>query len=372
MANAEGINPARHEVERQLDRMLAHPLFQARSVQTGIFAFLVDSALNRRKVEELDIFLRFYPEKNPGDGGTDVRTNVNFVRKLLKEYYEGDGKDDPVIITLPAPERIPQPDGKYKLIKRPPGEAYKPVFSYNPRSAMAKELTIASHLLSGGPAQIEQGLWHLDTIFKADADHPDMVLGTAEAVGSQILLGVYNDDIRKGLIAAAMEWIDRVAPEVPDYWRVPMVRGLLNYCDGDLDNAGKEFDTALALDRQSTVSRGWYTQYLFAVGRQEEALQLVGLYADERADNAQAHGLHGIYLTQAGKYEEAEKVFAQALHLDRNCWAAHYGMAKLCIVTGRGHQAKEHTKRLEALVEPAEYEDMQRRLSLIPHKGTGR
>jgi Flp pilus assembly protein TadD len=151
-----------------------------------------------------------------------------------------------------------------------------------------------------------------------------------------------------------------------------MVRGLLNYCDGDLDNAGKEFDTALALDRQSTVSRGWYTQYLFAVGRQEEALQLVGLYADERADNAQAHGLHGIYLTQAGKYEEAEKVFAQALHLDRNCWAAHYGMAKLCIVTGRGHQAKEHTKRLEALVEPAEYEDMQRRLSLIPHKGTGR
>jgi hypothetical protein len=170
MANAEGINPARHEVERQLDRMLAHPLFQARSVQTGIFAFLVDSALNRRKVEELDIFLRFYPEKNPGDGGTDVRTNVNFVRKLLKEYYEGDGQDDPVIITLPAPERIPQPDGKYKLIKRPPGEAYKPVFGYNPRSAMAKELTIASHLLSGGPAQIEQGLWHLDTIFKTDAD----------------------------------------------------------------------------------------------------------------------------------------------------------------------------------------------------------
>ena len=76
------------------------------------------------------------------------------------------------------------------------------------------------------------------------------------------------------------------------------------------------------------------------------------------------HALHGVYLCKAGHYEEAERAFAQALELDRNCWPAHYGITQLYLSTGRQEQAAEHSKRLEALVEPAEYEDMMRRLNL--------
>jgi tetratricopeptide (TPR) repeat protein len=367
MANAEGINPSRREIERQLDRMLAHPLFRAKTLQAEMFEFLVTSGLNGVKLEELDIFLKFYPKKKPQDEGSEVRTNVTYVRKMVREYYGGDGKDDPVIIRLPVPERTLQPNGKYKLIKRPPGGAYKPEFSYNPRSARAKDLAIANYLLSGGPAQVEQGLWQLEKTFREDPNQPDMVLSTVEAVGGQLLLGgVFPDDVKKGLITEGFAWIDRIAAQVPDYWRVPMVRALLHYYDGDLDKAGKEFEIALTLDRQHTISRGWYTQYLFATGRQDDAVHLMGLNADERVDNAQAHALHGIYLTQAQKYDEAEKAFAQSFALDRNCWPAHFGMTRLCTATGREHQSKEHAKRLEALVEPAEYEDLKRRLDSTP------
>jgi len=231
-------------------------------------------------------------------------------------------------------------------------------------SATAKEFAVASHLLRGGPAQIEQGLWQLNPLFNDNPDHPEVALSTAEAVGAQLLLGVYPKDIQKSMIANGLEWIDRIAPKVPGYWRVPMVRALLQYCDGSLDEAGKEFDKALALDRQSTISRGWYTQYLFAIGRQEEGLRHVRLTAGDSVDNAQIQALHGVYLCKAGRFEEAQRALAQSLTLDRNCWAAHWGSALLNVSTGDQERAMEHVKRFQELVEPEEYQNIIRMLEL--------
>jgi Tfp pilus assembly protein PilF len=367
MANAYGVQPTRNEIERQLERMLAHPMFQAQAQRADIFKFLVENALEGNNVDELDLFTRFYSIREYQNHSTKVRTTVSQLRTdLLAEYYRGDGKDDPVIIDLPAPERTQLPNGKYKIVRHPPGKAYAPEFSYNPRSAIAREFAIANYLLRGSPAQVDKGLEHLEKLFKLEADHPDVVLGTAEAIAGKLLLGMYEDYLRDILVAAFLQWIQDISPKVPDYWRVPMVCGLLYFCGGNQDAAAKEFENALKLDRQSVISRGWYTHFLFATGRHEEAVLQIGLEADERVDNSQAQALHGIYLCKTNRFKEAELVLTQALELDRNCWVAHYGMTQMYLATGKQELVYEHSKRLAELVEPWEYEDMRRRLSPEP------
>jgi tetratricopeptide (TPR) repeat protein len=363
---AIGVNPARHEIERQLDHMLAHPLFEARDLQADIFAFLVTSALDSKEVTELTLFEEFYTVEEFKHRSTKVRTNVNHMRGLLQKYYAGDGEGDSVVIALPAPERTQLPDGKYKIVKRPRGEAYTPVFSYNPRSPIAKAFAIANHLLRGSLSQIDRGVKQLGEIQNLAPDHPDAWLAVAETVGTYQMLGLYDGAVREALTAWALDCIAKLDPASADEWRIHNVRGLLLMAGGEFDNAQKEFDRALAIDRQATISRGLYALFLFQTGKEEEALRLQGLLADEKAANAEAQAIYGVYLTRANRYEEAEKAFTQSLTLDRNCWGAHYGMTQMYLATKKGDLALKHAKRLETLVEPEEFEDLKRRLGIEP------
>jgi tetratricopeptide (TPR) repeat protein len=368
MANAEGVNPSRHEVELQLERMLAHPLFRAKDLQGRIFIFLVRSALNRRRVTELTVFGRFYKNERFADGSNKARVNVNFLRRLLDQYYAGDGKNDPVIIALPAPERSSKRKKNYKIVKRPAGEAYRPDFSYNPRAPIAKQFAIANYLLGGSPSQVEQSLWKLDALIKAEPDHPEAVMRFIEGVAAQLLLGnVYPEDIRPHFVAGSLLWIAKL--KGADAWHVHNMRGLLHLSAGDLEKAKKEFAAALKLDRQSTIARGWYTHFLLRTGKEQEAVKLVGLAAEELASNAQAQAVYGLYLLKAGQLKDAERAFAQSLALDRNCWPAHYGLTQLYLAMGNQEKAVEHAKRLETLVEPAEYQIILSRL--IPPNPSG-
>jgi hypothetical protein len=180
----------------RLPTPLAHPLFQARKIQADLFAFLVTTALNGKEVSELTLFERYYTMEKFTDGSTKVRVNVSHVRSLLQKYYASDGQDDPVVIALPVPERTQLPTGKYKIVRRPPGEAYTPEFHYNPRHPIAKQFAIANHLIRGGPAQIERGLRHLEKLHAVEPEHPDVILGAAEAIAGQLLIGLYPDHTR--------------------------------------------------------------------------------------------------------------------------------------------------------------------------------
>ena len=368
MANAEGVNPARHEIERQLERMLAHPLFQARDLQGRIFGFLVRSALSKRKIDERTLFIKFFTLEHYKNATTHVRTNVSYVRKLLKEYYEDEGKDDAVIITLPAPERSSKRKKHFTIVKRPPGEAYKPQFSYNPRAPIAKQFAIANHLLTGSPEQVERALWKFNEIDKAAPNHPDAVLGLAETVACQMLLGVWWKEAHATLIAALLAGIK--AMEKADAWRVHNVRGVLYTIEGNFIAAKKEFGIALRLDRGATIKRGWYTLFLQATGKAQEAAKLQGLNSEEDVSNAPAQAVYGLFLLKAGQLKEAERAFTQSLALDRNCWFAHFGMTQLSLETGNQQKARDHAKRLESLVEPAEYRTILSRLN--PPKPRGR
>jgi Flp pilus assembly protein TadD len=357
-------NPTRSEVERQLERMLVHPLFAVREKQAEVFGFLVRSALDGRKIDQKDIRERCFPDPPYDPGISHARTNVNALRKTLPEYYAGDGKDDPVLITLPDPQKNKTASGK--PIKLPPGKAYKPTFTYNPRHDIAQEFALAHHLLrSGGPSQVMAGLQHLDTLWEREPEHPDVILATVEGLSSCLLLEMPLDRPREEYIAAAFDTIDRLAKRVPETWRSHTARARLHFCTNDFDAAGKEFDVALALDREKTLYDGWYAYFLFMSGREEEAARLEGESANERIDDPIAQAAHGIALCKANRFVKAERAFKKAFELDRNCWPAHYGMTLLHLSTGNRERARSHTERLQSLLEPADFEIVMKRLNRL-------
>jgi tetratricopeptide (TPR) repeat protein len=371
MANAEGVNPSRHEIELQLERMLAHPLFEARAKQARIFAFLVNNALGGKQIDEKDIFQEFFTDKRYAEGTTSVRTNIRHIRReLLESYYKGDGKDDPVIIALPAPERSSKRKKHFKVVKRPAGKAYAPEFSYNPRAPIAKQFAIANHLLTGSPEQVERALWKFNEIDKAAPNHPDAILGLAETVACQMLLGVWWKEAHATLIAALLAGIKAI--EKADAWRVHNVRGVLHTIEGNFIAAKKEFGIALRLDRGATIKRGWYTLFLQATGKAHEAAKLQGLNSEEDVSNAQTQAVYGLYLLKAGQLKDAERTFTQSLTLDRNCWLAHLGIAQTHLMAGNKEKAREHVKRLAALIEPAEFQIILGTLGAAKPSGRGR
>jgi Flp pilus assembly protein TadD len=361
MANAEGITPSRHEVERQLERMASDPLFQARPKQTAIFEYLVKSALDRTAIDEKTIFAEFFTDKRYAEGTTSVRTTVSHIRTLIAEYYAGDGQHDPVVIALPAPERSGKEKKNYRIVRRPEGKAYTPSFSYNPASWIAKELAIAHHLLRGGPAQIEQALEHFRNVQRAEPDHPEAMLGLIEAWGTILMIGG-TDDPDRALSTALLSMLDATEKRDGASWQTHSLRALLHFIQGDVKSARSQFEKALKLNRQATVSRGWYVQFLFKTGHEEQAVRLIAAEADERADRAPLHALHGVYLTTAHRHEEAARAFDKSLKLDRNCWLAHFGLTKMYLALGNQARADEHAKRLESLTDPSEISFFQRDL----------
>jgi tetratricopeptide (TPR) repeat protein len=354
-----GVNPARFEIERQLDRILADEVVASHPQPAKLLDFIVTRTLAGEEITEKRIREGVFPNPPYKEDSNIARITMDKVRKLLAEYYAREGEDDTVIIGLPK-----SPEGR--RIKFHAGEAYTPLFRYNPRSPIAKAFAVANHLLRGSVTQIDRGVKQLGEIWDMEPNHPDAILGYAEAVGTQLMLGLFVEEAREPLIAGALGLIERLDQATADAWRIHNVRGLLFMANGELEKAEKEFDGALALDRPTTIDWGWYTLFLFQIGQEEEAVRLQGLVADDRAGNAGFQALHGIYLAKAKRYEEAERAFTQALTLDRNCWSAHYGITQMYLGTGKQLKAEEHLKRLKALVEPEEFEDLKIWLGIKP------
>jgi hypothetical protein len=97
--------PMRHEVERQLDRLLADERIASHPQPAKLLAFIVRRALNGHDVTEHVIREEVFPHPPYAEDSNIARITMEKVRKLLTEYYAETGEDDPVIIALPrSPE----------------------------------------------------------------------------------------------------------------------------------------------------------------------------------------------------------------------------------------------------------------------------
>lgn len=104
-------NCSEHEVRAELSRILQSPLF-SQSERLGRFLrFTIDSVLAAKadSLKEYVIGTEVYDRKPPYHPSQDsiVRTEARRLRAKLKEYYESEGKEDPVFIYFRPGTYIP-------------------------------------------------------------------------------------------------------------------------------------------------------------------------------------------------------------------------------------------------------------------------
>ena len=144
--------PTTQEVERQLERMLANPVFTEAETQAKLLDYLVKAAFAGKVVTEKTIIADLFPFylRDPSKTGPEpssiVRVFKNKLLERLDEYYERHGAGDLVLIALLSTRK--------KGYKPRLGQAYRPIFRYNPDSPIDQDY--------------RRGLYHLDQCTPAD------------------------------------------------------------------------------------------------------------------------------------------------------------------------------------------------------------
>lgn len=125
--NGRGRDPSAPEairvdvVQAQVDKILASPGFASSARHSRLLRHLVSMTLEGRggEIKEYALGVDLFGRGESFDPQTDaiVRTEVSRLRAKLKTYYSGDGRDDPVIVDLPARSYVPV----FKLREAPVG-----------------------------------------------------------------------------------------------------------------------------------------------------------------------------------------------------------------------------------------------------------
>ncbi|MCC6589929.1 MAG: AAA family ATPase [Bryobacterales bacterium] len=93
------------QIAEQLERTLAHPLFQRSPRLSAFLRYSVTLTLNNRasELKEYTIGVQVFDRDQSFDPQTDnvVRVNANRLRAKLAQYFQGSGQADPIVIDIP-------------------------------------------------------------------------------------------------------------------------------------------------------------------------------------------------------------------------------------------------------------------------------
>jgi len=172
MASENDSVPTHEEIRRQLSRMLSGEHFSANENPARFLAFVVERALQNEPITQAVIGFELFPGKYARTEIPDVRVTARNLRMVLAKYYAHEGAEDLVLIKLPTPPGANKP-------KLPPGKAYKPVFSYNPRSPAHKEYSQGLYMLS--QSRLTQAEKHFARAIELQPRYWEPYLGLATA-----------------------------------------------------------------------------------------------------------------------------------------------------------------------------------------------
>lgn len=154
-------------VRRQLDRILAHPIFEQSSRQSRFLRFIVEQTLDGKagRLKGYTIGLEVFDRDRSFDPNTDaiVRVEAGRLRSKLNEYYQGDGRNDLVRIDLPKGSYVP----RISFVE--PGAASGAAIPRDGRLGSIAVLPFRN--LSGDPAQDYFSDGMTDAIIAALAKH---------------------------------------------------------------------------------------------------------------------------------------------------------------------------------------------------------
>jgi hypothetical protein len=99
-------------ISQQVERILASDLIKGSRSLHGLLRFIVEAKLDGRddEIKETVLATEVFGRRADFDGRADpvARVHAHRLRKKLKEYYEGQGANDPWIIRIPAGTYVPE------------------------------------------------------------------------------------------------------------------------------------------------------------------------------------------------------------------------------------------------------------------------
>lgn len=258
-------SPAREEKTEQLARILASRTFEKHKRLRLLLERLVTDSLEGTVGEDdyeyslgVDVF-----DKREGWIPMEeavVREGMRNLRARLRLYYHAEGHDDSVIVDFP---------------KR---TGYAPRFFFNPANDAQESVrriaddfnhTFPDVMRCGGiVSELEAWIARHPTYAPAYALLAEAILTCAMCDETCVFpvpkaIGRTEEAVKTGMGLHS------------ELWRLHVVAGAIHCCRFQWDRADESFLSALRLAPEETRAHFWYSAFLLAVGRTEEAKQCV-------------------------------------------------------------------------------------------------
>jgi Tfp pilus assembly protein PilF len=316
--------PTHPHIRRQLERMLASPVFLEADTQARLLAHLVEKALAGEEVTEKTITAELFPVYQDRESGI-VRVHKNSLRDRIEEYYEEHGGDSLVLITLPALFRK-------KGYKPPPGEAYKPSFKYNPLHPVDQDFRRGMYYLAQcAPSDDNLALDYFASALKREPGHAAAHTGMAEVHLRRAMYYHVHATPAKSLMRSQKS-VDQALRCDAVTWRANAVQGMLHCFYRRWEKARMSFDLALKDNEVQTRYRAWYyPAFLMARGKSAEALHLASERARENPEDLPSQIVLGIFLCLARRFDDAVFALALAETMNVRHWLTHTASALLAV-----------------------------------------
>jgi hypothetical protein len=130
----------RTAISAQIDRLLNSRSFASKSQLRKLLEVLFRNMDSQATLKPDRVIKELWPDETKTKGSADVAAEMNRLRRALESYYDGEGKTDPITISLPN-RSAPAPDGtqeKRWIAAKPRGglEDSSPVSPVNPRRGL--------------------------------------------------------------------------------------------------------------------------------------------------------------------------------------------------------------------------------------------
>ena len=91
----------REDISRQVDRILCSGTFSQKGQLRVLLVVLVRHMDSGRSLKPDRVIGELWPNDTSDKGSAELATEMSRLRKALAAYYELEGKDDTIAITLP-------------------------------------------------------------------------------------------------------------------------------------------------------------------------------------------------------------------------------------------------------------------------------
>lgn len=291
MDSIEAPVPSDREVLKQLERIVASSKFKGSATQAHLLRFVVEQGLAKNPIKEIYIGYAIFENYNPDSN--KVRSNASIVRQKLDEYYEDEGKNEPIRINLP------------------PGANYKPDYTYHWSAEALRlyERALSCQAIGTSDALLSAKRLFIKVLGLIDDFIPACVGLMATSLELEIVMYLlprigFTDDTTDETWAR-VDWLKQRDPRC---WFLCIFVGVDQLMKGYWKQAGEHFAEAMSIDPKRTLTSSWYATYLVAIGRSDDGLNIASAAARAAPANSGTALVHAFLLYLTRDYVLAEQV----------------------------------------------------------------